>query len=222
MRGHYGLPNIYRLIHCTCRKDTQVVSLVTSLEKWEEFKNRFTKITSVQQYTQLIMELTWEYLQPKLEEHYGAKIKLWYFLGPYIGNNTVYAYSVKLFDTPLFRSVDAHQGNTEDKFASMVSGYIRNLSGKGPERVTVSILDNCYMAVCVSGLLPQYIKNYACSNNDAYFYIQNMMESLLNSAVDYAFQSEYQFVPEKFTEVDFKHNHIITLAIIRPIADTVL
>lgn len=222
MRSHYGLPEIYRLTHCTCRKDTQVASMVTSLEKWEEFKNRFTKITSVQQYTQLVMEMTWEYLQPKLEEYYGAKIKFWYLLGPYIGKNAVYAYSVKVFDTPLFRAVDTHQGNTEDKLASMVSGYIRDLSGKGPERVTVAIVDNCYMVVSVSGLIPRYMKDYVCSNNAACLYIQNMMASLLNGAVDYAFQSEYQFVPEKFTEVDFKHNHIITLAIIRPIVDNVI
>ena len=222
MRSHYGLPEVYRLTHSACRKDTQVVSMVTSLEKWEQFRNKYTQITSVQQYTQLIMEMTWEYLQPKLEDFYGAKIKCWYLFGPQIGRNVVRAYSVKLFDTPLFKTIDAHQGNTEDKFASMVSGYIRDLSGKGPERVTVAILDNRYMVICVSGLIPRYIKDYVNSNNDVYLYIQKMMASLLEGAVDYVFQSEYQLVPEKITEVDFKHNDIITLAIIRPSVDNVL
>ena len=213
MRSHYGLPEVYHLTNSVGRKDTQVISMVTSFEKWEQFKNKYTQITSVQQYIQLVMEITWEYLQPKLEEYYGAKIKSWYLLGPHIGKDAVYAYTVKSFDTPLFKTIDAQQGVTEDKLAGMISGYIRDFSGKGPERVTVAILDKRYMVVSISGLIPRYIKDYVWSNNDACLYIRKMLASLLNGAVDYVFQSEYQLVPEKFTEVDFNHNRIVALAI---------
>lgn len=215
MREYYDLPDLYHLVMCSCRKDAQLFSMATSLEKWEQFKNAFARIASVQQYTQLMMEMSWKYLQPQIEDYYGAKIKFWHLLGPYVDGEEIYTYSVKFFETPLFRSIGTSNGNEEDKLASMISGYIRDMNSRGPERVTVAIIDPRHITVSVSGLVPRYIKEYVTENGEASRPVENMMASLINGAVDYAFQSEYQFAPEKLTEVDFKNDHIVTLAIVK-------
>lgn len=211
-----GLPEVYRFISCACRKDMQVFSMVSPIDRWDEYKNKFNQLFLEQQHDQIIMEMTWEHLKPRLEEYYEEKINFCYLLGPCVGKKNVYAYSIKAFNTQLFRTIDTYQGNNEDKFTSMISGYIRKLSGRGPERITVAILDNLYISVCVFGLIPQYIIDFAYNNKNAYLDIKDMLKSLINKAVNFVFQSEYGFIPYIITEVDFKYNRIISLAFIKP------
>ena len=43
---------------------------------YEEYKNKFNQLFLEQQHDQIIMEMTWEHLKPRLEEYYEEKINL--------------------------------------------------------------------------------------------------------------------------------------------------
>ncbi|WP_196594128.1 hypothetical protein [Pectinatus sottacetonis] len=222
MRKYYNLPEMYFLSQFIGRKEIQIGVMETSLEKWEEFKHRFTRIYSINQYTDLMIEMLLEYLKPKLEKYYGEKISFWYFFGPYVESTKIYFYSVKIFNDAIFKNIDTYRGPEEEKFASCISGYIRNLCGKGPRMIKVSLVDSYYMVICAYGVIPDYMREYVYNQEEDYIHIKHMMKYLLNRSVDYAFQAEYDYIPQKFTEVDFQNNHILTLAVIRPIEHNIL
>jgi uncharacterized protein YbcI len=217
MQADFGFPGITRLTQCSFRKDIQVFTMEVLKKDWNILETQFLQNTSMQQYLHFVMEITWNHLKPQLEEFYESEIKLWYLLGPASATDLVYTYSVKLFMDPLFKTGDTSQGAIEDKCTSMISGYIRELSGRGPERVTVVILDDQYMVVCIYGLISRYMADYALRVKDNYFHVQEILSCLVKEVLDYVFCAEYQLVPQKFIQVDVKKNLIVSLAVFNSI-----
>lgn len=215
IRKNSLISEVYQLISCSCRKDAQLFFMTVPLEAFEKINKRFSKVISMKQYTQLITELLWEFLKPKLEEYYGSTINKWYFIGPCIEKNNIYAYSVKFFETSLFKNIGVHNGNMEDKLASIISGYIRDMNGRGPERVTVYIMDNEYLIVSTYGLVPKYVKDYVFKHSDSAYHVENMICTLINEAVEYACHLEKQFISQKFTEIYLQNNHALVLVNIK-------
>ncbi len=219
MQKQYKLPGVFKLTQCICRKDIQLFLMTTSREKWERVKIEYLQTISVEKYVQFIMEITCSHMREKLEEYYKAKIDFWYMFCPNACpstiNDEVCAYSVKIFDRPIFKAVGIHNGNLEDKLTRMASSHIRYLSGRGPERITTAILGNQYMVICVFGIIPLYINNYVSNSCDEGLSVRELLASLLSEVIDHVFHSEYNYIPDKRIKVDFEKNLLIAVVIAR-------
>ena len=221
MQKRYKLPGVFKLTQCICRKDIQLFLLTTSREKWERVKIEYLQTISVEKYVQFIMEITCSHMREKMEEYYMAKIDFWYMFCPNhcpnhcpnTINDEVCAYSVKIFDRPIFKAVGGHSGNLEDKLTRMASSHIRYLTGRGPERITTAILGNQYMVISVFGIIPLYVKNYVSNSCDEGLFVRELLASLLSEVIDHVFHSEYNYIPEKRIQVDFEKNLLIAVVI---------
>jgi len=220
MQTFYKLPSVFKLTQCICRKDIQLFSMVTSRETWERVKIEYLQSLSVEKYMQLIMEMTCAHMREKVEEYYNAKIDYWCIFRPHIEGDEVCIYSVKIFERPLFRDYGVHNGNSEDRLTRIASSHIRHLTGRGPERITTTILGQ-YMVICVFGIIPLYIKKYIFKNSDD-LSVRELLVNLLTDVIDHVFESEYNYIPKKLIKVDFENNLLSAVVITRQCNDDVI
>lgn len=202
--GHYG---IYQIV---IRKEFLVLFLVSQFDWKQASLSRDTLL----QDKELITYVVNECMIPQLETYFQTKLQRHCFFEPYIKDGKIWTASAILFEDQIFKDIDKCCGSDERKLASIISGYICKVYEKGPKRIRLAILDNRYIIVSVSGLISSYMKDCAYKDEMSCVIIKEMMTSLVNDAVNIACQADYQVAPEKFTEVDFEHNHIITISYI--------
>lgn len=214
-RQHYGFHEMLHLKMLESRKNVQIALLSNSLKDWELIsRERYGHSLTLEQNREMLTDIIVEYFVPKIEAVYKTKIDHYYLLQPHIQDNIIYTFSIKLFASPLFKGVDAHQIQTEERFANCISRYIRQVNGRGPERISCSIIANRFLVVCIAGLLSPFGKQYLNQDPTAYNAMQSMLTTLVEEGLDTLCSEEYQLKPEKFIEFDFKHNQIIALAIL--------
>ncbi len=205
------LPQDFSIVQCLCRKDIQVLSMSMSVSEWEGFTHKHKIGFSVEQYMPLLMEVIWNFMCKKLEDYYQAKLNQAYLLCPHIVKNTVYLYSVKIFAMPIFKHIGGEYGKGEDRFARILSRHIRDLSGRGPERITVNILGEKCLAICIFGMIPLYVNKYLLANKNSVYIIEDLFTGLIHAAVDHLFIMEYDYIPERLVKINFEQNHIVVL-----------
>lgn len=213
MLAKYGLPEAYHHQQIDVRKEFQVVSLETLCEKWEgDTAKRYLQLQSLREYKTLIEGILKVNLLPHLEKYYGAKIVGCHYFKAYDDNKV---YIVKVFNGPLFKHVGADQGQREERIATLISGYICTVNDRGPEKISVGIIDNRFLVVAVSGLVCRFVNDYAYAHSKDCPFIPEILSGLIEGAVNYACQSEFRILPEKFTEMDFVHNNVTVLALLK-------
>lgn len=101
--------------------------------------------------------------------------------------------------------------------AGVVSAYIRQVYGRGPGKVTVSILDNRFVVFQIKDLISIFLSEYALEEHNCFVIIIEIIKKLIDKTVDYACLEIFEFIPEKFIEIDLLKNEIFALAIIEPL-----
>lgn len=220
MQEHYKLPKVFKLSHCFCRKDLQLFVMVTDQDSWEKFRHKYLQAGSVEQYVQWILSMTCEHMRKNVEALYNAQINEWCIFPPQPVGDLVYAYTVKIFDKPIFKGFGAQYGNLEDRLTRIASNHIRHLTGRGPQRITVNILENKYLVLCVFGTIPLFILDYIMTHPANCLYIKDLVANLLDTVIDHIFMTDFNYTPARQLHVDFEKN--LTIAIIsldKPLAE---
>lgn len=214
MQDYYKLPKVFKLDRCFCRKDLQLFLMVTDRDHWENFASKFFQTGSLEQYVQLILSMTWDHMRKNVEALYNAQIDYWCIFQPHSIGDLVYAYTVKIFDKPLFKGLGSQYGNTEDRFTRIASNQIRHLTGRGPKRITITILENKYMILSVFGIIPPFIHNYVVSHSENYSPVKELFASLLDNVIDHIFMTDFCSTPARLTHVDFEQNLVIAIVLL--------
>ena len=218
MRRSFNLPEFIKMRLVASRKQVQIVLFGNNLSAWEELAyKKFGKPYSFLEHRQLIAQTIKEWYLPQLEEFYRTPITHFYMLEPHVQGNFIYGFTIKLFDVPIFKSVDAQYAPLEEKLASALSSRLRQQYGRGPGRVTAALVGDRFLVFVASEMLAPFIRSFIEENPEAADVSVKMLEALMRDAVDFVCREHYDRTYETFVEVDLSGNQLIALALVEPL-----
>lgn len=218
MRQYFSMPEFIKLRQVAGRKQVQIVLLGNYLSAWEELAyNKFGKPHSFLEHRQLIAQTMKNWYLPQLEEYYGAAITHFYMLEPHVQGNSIYGFTIKLFDSPIFKMVDPQHAPLEETLSNALSSRLRYQYGRGPGKVTAALIANRYMVFVAGEILAPFIRSFIEGTPEAAGMMETMLDALMRDAVDFACEKHYGKTFETFVEIDLAGNQMIALAIINPL-----
>jgi hypothetical protein len=218
MRQYFNMPEFIKLRQVAGRKQVQVVLLGNYLSAWEELAyNKFGKPHSFLEYRQLIAQTMKNWYLPQLEDYYGTAITHFYMLEPHVQGNSIYGFTIKLFDSPIFKMVDPQHALLEETLSNALSSRLRYQYGRGPGKVTAALIASRYLVFVAGEMLSPFLRSYIEDNPEASSVMEKMLEALMRDAVDFACEKHYGKTYETFVEIDLAGNQMIALAIINPL-----
>lgn len=216
----FELPPFLEIQFLVCRKQAQLAFFVSPFAKWESIATaQYGKKHPYDEHRLLIQDVMRKDYLPKIEMYYQCPVEQYYFFEPHYQQGYIYGFSVKVFSSSIFRTVDQHQTSVEEEITNVFSARMRTLNGRGPKNVTVSIMGERFVFFRISGLLGPFYCHYAVDNLQAAMLISNMIKELSADVIDYVCHEYFKVVPEKFIEVDLAENEILALAVIKPLGD---
>ena len=218
MRQCFSMPEFIKLRQVAGRKQVQIALLGNYLSAWEELAyNKFGKPHSFLEHRQLIAQTMKDWYLPQLEEYYGVAITHFYMLEPHVQGNSIYGFTIKLFDSPIFKMVDPQHAPLEETLANALSSRLRQQYGRGPGKVTAALIAHRYLVFVAGEVLAPFVRCFIEEKPEAAGMMETMLEALMRDAVDYACDKHYGKTFETFVEIDLTGNQMIALAIINPL-----
>lgn len=215
----YGLHEMAELRILASTKDVQIALLVVSVIKWKKMFRATISQPSASFYKQFFANIIASDFLPRLESYYKTEIKHYYVFNPKILDDIVYFYTVKYFNAPVSSFANTIHRSIEETTVNKISRLIKNLYGRGPEQVTVTIPNDRLILICIKGLLVPFVKEYCENNYDACLLMQELLKTMMLQVLNTFCQAEYGFIPETFVETDIKYNCIVALTVIVPVHD---
>lgn len=211
------LPDFLKLKFLAVRKNTQISLLFDKLKPWEQaaFEN-VEQQHPYQIHKRFLHDMLQTCYVPPLEEYYDTKIIDFYLLDLHRHNDFVYSLGVKIFDAPLFKYVNAYQAPAEEKLANLLSKCIRDLNGRGPERVAAYIYEDRFILFVVAGLVSSFLRECAEDDETLEASVHKIMELLISRSLDVVCSKEYDIIPEKFIDIDLPQNQIVSVLSLTP------
>lgn len=68
------------------------------------------------------------------------------------------SFFVNVFEKPIFKKFNAQHSSLEQEIVAQISAFFRKQNKYGPEQICVSIIDNKFIMIFVSGLLSPFLK----------------------------------------------------------------
>lgn len=106
MAAKYQLADPNEVVTVANRKDVQLVVLQYELRAWEKLAiQRYGTEAAINGQMTLLQDMIRDYILPRLEQYYGAKIHYWRLFHRRIVGETVHAFTVKIFERSIFKGV---------------------------------------------------------------------------------------------------------------------
>lgn len=216
------MPEFVKLISLAMRKHVQIVLFATTFSEWEKISlQKYGKPHAYQEHRSLFVDTAQHHYLPNIETYYRCPVDYFYLFESHFNYNFMYSFSVKFFASPLFKQIDAHQAPVEEKLASAFSLRLRLQNGRGPTKVTVSVMSNRFIVFEAIGVLSLFSQGYVQKHPESTQMTINMTSDLITDAVNFACQECYQDqFDEHFLEVDLIHNRVIGLVVMDPLVET--
>ena len=100
--------------------------------------------------------------------------------------------------------------------ANLLSRCIRELNGRGPERVVAYIYEDRFILFVVAGLVSSFLRECAEDDENVEASIHKIMELLISRSLDFVCSKEYDVIPEKFIDVNLSQNQIVSVLSLTP------
>ena len=182
-RKKYGFYEVFNLKNLYNRKNIQVGFLANKIQKWEVKALKKNIHPFLKEYNKLISECIIEDYIPAVEKLYKEKIIDYIIFKPKFYDDYIYSFSVKIFNNPKFKDVDSHQGVIEEKISNYLSKYIKDINGRGPEKVFSTIVGERYLVTVMQGILCPLFKRVDFSDIKENIPIDKMMQEVISCAI---------------------------------------
>ncbi len=220
MRYKFNIPEFVKLRWLAMRKNVQIAFFCNSLSEWDKITyNVYGKAHTFLDYRELIIKTMKATYLPELEEYYKSKITNFYIFEPHCTEQTIYGFTTKIFEKPLFKSIDAIHAPVEEKLSSSLATYIKKQYGRGPGHTSAAILNNRVLVLVVTNLIAPFPKKFAESDCSAMIVANRMLKSLFEEAVEFACREQYGETFESFFEIDIVENQMIALVLLEPLTE---
>jgi len=218
-RRRFDMPEFVKLISISMRKHVQIVFFAAEVSEWEKISlQKYGNPHAYQEHRKLFIDTAQHHYLPNLEAYYRCTVDHFYLFNSHFKYSFMYSFSVKFFSSPLFRQIDPYQTPVEEKLASSFSLRLRLQNGRGPAKVTVSVLDNRFIVFESIGVLSIFFQDYINKNPESTQMAIDMITDLITDAVNFAFQECYQEpFSESFLEVDLINNRVVGLFVRDPL-----
>lgn len=217
MCHHYGLHQECEVFWIANRKQVQLVHWRVGMSEWEKrIIKRYNRIDIHPQHAELVNELIVEFLLPRHEAFYKTKVDWYKILQIKYERDIVSALSIKVFDKPIFKGMQAEYVHQEERMATQISQMIKEKNRRGPDRVIVSMVNEACLTVIVLGLISEFTQEYIQNQPSAYLVIKDMLLLLVRQAVCDACQNVLELVVnDELFDIDIARNQIVVVTNIK-------
>lgn len=217
MLNKFDIPEFVKLKWIAMRKQVQIAFFCNSLSAWEEATYKKYGRHALFDFRHLITETMKTAYLPQVEEYYKCPVLDFYFFEPCYKQGMVYGFTAKVFEAPLFKSIDSLHAPLEEKFASALASYLRQQFGRGPGQTYVSLIDNRVLVFTMTDLLAPFPKKFVEKDADAMKVTTEMLKTLFAEALEVVCREHYGQIYDSFFEIDINENKMIALVLVAPL-----
>lgn len=184
----FNFPNVAKLPFIGLRKNVELGFLCSPLIEWEyDAVFKYGKKHVFDEYYPIIVDLKRQKVIPRKFYDYSCSIIYGHIFSPLYHQNVIYSCFINFFKKPIFKSFNAQYSALEQELVVKTSAFFRKQNKYGPEQISISILDECFMTLLISGFLSPFMKFFINKNEQnallaekIYHEQINLLEQILN------------------------------------------
>ena len=147
------------------RKNVEIGFLCSPLIEWErEAVSRYGKRSIQEEYYPLVFDFVKATIIPRKCRDYSCDMTYFHIFSPVYHGNMICSFFVNVFEKPIFKKFNAQHSSLEQEIVAQISAFFRKQNKYGPEQICVSILDNKFITIFISGLLSPFLKDFVKDN----------------------------------------------------------
>ena len=165
VKEEFDFSNISATPFIALRKNVELGFLCSPLSSWEqEAVVKHGKKPIFDEYYPLILDFVRHKTIPKKSCDYACAIEYFHVFSPICHENMICSFFVNFFKKPIFKGFNLLHAPLEQKMVLEISAFFRRQNKFGPERIAVSILDDQFIVIMVSGVLTPFLKEFINSS----------------------------------------------------------
>lgn len=143
------------------RKSVELGFVCSPLSDWEQAAvAQHGKKPIFDEYYPLILDFVRHTTIPKKSCDYACGIDYFHLFSPICHKNMICSFFVNFFEKPIFKNFNLQHASLEQQLVLEISTFFRKQNKFGPERISVSILDDQFTVIMVSCLLTPFLKEF--------------------------------------------------------------
>lgn len=216
-RARFKFPTVSSVPFIALRKNVELGFLRSSLVDWEqEAISQYGKKPILEEYYPLILDFVKKTTIPQKCQDYACSISYSYIFPPVYHKNIIGSFFINFFEKPIFKKFNAQHGELEQKIVAKISAFFRKQNKYGPEQIAVSILDDTFMTIFISGLLSPFLKEFIKDNAADAAVIEKIFTTQVKTLLEEIFDVYFTTILYKpFIFFDKDNDKLIVLSSLR-------
>lgn len=214
VRDEFKFSNVSATPFIALRKNVELGFLCSPLIDWEQDAIvQYGKKPVFDEYYPLILDFVRRTTIPKKSFEYACGIAYFHVFSPMYYKNMLCSFFVNFFEKPIFKSFNLRHSSLEQEIVIQISAFFRKQNKYGPEKVSVSILDDQFIVIMISGLLTPFLKKFIDSSRQVASVVEEAIFLQTGKLLEEIFKKYFDAEPcEPFVFFDKDNDKVVAIA----------